>query len=78
MAKFALLMMVVLALCVGWGEAKPSKAPWTPKPSKLPTPAASEGVDKNGKDWMQKRACGGYNKTSTGELRPVAACLCPA
>jgi hypothetical protein len=67
MVKFALVVVAVLALCVGWGEAapKPSKAPTMPKPTKEPTPAASKGVDGNGKPWIVKRECGGYNKTST-------------
>lgn len=83
MAKFALLLVAVLALCVSWGEAqKPTRAPVTAKPTKPPTPAASKGVDKNGKEWIVKRECGGFNKTSTGKSlttssRRAFAAYCP-
>jgi hypothetical protein len=76
MVKLALLVVLV-ALLLSWGESQrpqKTKSPTTHKPTKAPTVAASEGIDSDGKDWINKRRCAGFNKTSTSKFSagPVA------
>jgi hypothetical protein len=76
MVKLALLVVLV-ALLLSLGESqrpKKTKSPTTHKPTKAPTVAASEGIDSDGKEWINQRRCAGFNKTSTSKFSagPVA------